>query len=1069
MPRTNFNEPITDDRGAVFGGVGYTPNNTIAELIDGLNDLIRQKGSLENNPSLKAALEYVFGVLGENIDNFNGDVEKIAQVLEAKAEKYKDIPVSELEDAIKKDTDLAKKAEEVELPHSDLNKMRLDELVEAYEKSKSLKDKVESAARIEELLARYKGDVSPEIANFIKRQNEILAELRMEMSSNLPKEKLWEMVVERMDGDDVEIFADDMAKRDGHNIQEQEEIRKIVLEEIRGGEIRKETGLNPTEIKQIKLETDKFIQEHKDKVEADRAKKIKEAFDLAAENAVTEAERRQVSDYGKEVAGFYQTPTPNLILEKTNAENELKDTMPSPGNREDTYNKVEVITKALYNSDLDGVIKRAKNFNFNKDLISGIEEGRAFEAMVDVANKNPEIVGWLKMAKAKVEMVKGVGNFVSKWIPGGKTLVGKATETIGGVAIKKFLVGGMQVIAEQGLAVGAKTIVQGIMLGSTTAAEAAGATTLVTTMAGLFAALPPVAVAILVVMAVVVVYKIAYKIYDTVAGWVKNITGSDLMWGVRNFFTGIFGDNWFGRAVGTVGQMAFNGMMTMGAIGAMLFGPILAAALGAMSVAVMPVIIGVVASSMILGYFSSGMVSQLVPPPPKAMGGTCRPKEPAGTPTIGVSTGGVINCDQNAPEAKIGISKEDYNKFANDWNLDVNTGKVIGDPQASECFNDVVNKAKCAGIVPEYALWAWLHESGASNYSRFPKVSDFGTLYDKNGKPVPKNDFTKQIEAFLELDPAQACLNDPRIANDPDKYWLSFSTNFLTGDCDPDEIGAGGVTGRAYLADLKKSWSRLGALPKSIHSGNKGGQNCNGNKNKPTPPMATSPNEYVDENGVLMLCDGPVDKNGNFIGTPGQSAYDPNAPGLVGEKVEGECSVASKVVQTNQCYESWSNKNLPGPPDPKWGLGTICEVGCGPSSVSSILRGKNGSMTPDSVIFESGSAYSHMNGAGSGLDQAQTTLNKYGFNTGGVGSCSQKDIANWICSGKGVIILAYSYTGSDGGYIGHILPVVAVSGGKLITKDPYYGNKTPFVTEGGIKEGQIKELRSCLPVQLGLD
>ena len=97
---------------------------------------------------------------------------------------------------------------------------------------------------------------------------------------------------------------------------------------------------------------------------------------------------------------------------------------------------------------------------------------------------------------------------------------------------------------------------------------------------------------------------------------------------------------------------------------------------------------------------------------------------------------GMINCDQTAPENEVaGVNKGSFISLANRWR----TGKNYSE----ECYNDTVNRALCAGINPAYALWAWVHESGASNYS-IAGVEDFGIHF------IPeKKNFDKQITAFL--------------------------------------------------------------------------------------------------------------------------------------------------------------------------------------------------------------------------------------------------------------------------------------------------------------------------------
>jgi len=911
-------------------------------------------------------------------------------------------------------------------PETRLSQMELDELVLEYETA--TKERQED---IEKLLEKYENVKPSAVKQFIERQKEILLETKnLEVSVS-------------------EKFAEELAS-EGETEEKKTFIKETVLKVINGEEIPKSV-----EAKEIKLKTEEFIEKHRAELEEEKIQKINQAFEDAAREAPND-QQQLIRQYGKNIIKLNKADIPNIGKDMSDVGTMMEANGVSPGVVSRAKNDINTLTHAIYTNpgELKNIYKDIQSLDMaglQQKYLPNIPEVRSFQSFIKAVDVDKEaVLGLQNMVHAKIEMVEGAGKFVSKWVPGGKALVGKVSEKIGGIAVKEFLKGSMEVLAKEGLITGAKTIMQGVMLGSTGAAEAAGGTALVTTMAGLFAALPPAAIAILAVMAVIGTYVLGYKIYDTVAGWVRNTTGVNFLWGVRDTISGWFGNGWFGKTVGTLGQFAFNsGAVVMGGL-AMLFGPIMARGLASMTAIVAPVIIALVTVFMTYnGLVTSPMIASQVPPPPQATGGTCKPKEPAAS--------GSINCDQNAPEAKISISKEDFDKFADDWNMDVATGKVIGDPQAKECFNDVVAQAKCAGIVPEYALWAWLHESGASNYKRFPDVSDFGITYKKH------NDFKEQITEFMKLDPASKCLNDPRIKGD---YWLAFSTNYLSASktndmCDPLAKDSKGVDGFAYRDELLSSWTRLGQVPKSIH-GTKDPASCK------SSAVATADNEYVKD-GVVMVCDGPVDDQGNFVGTPGSSTYDKDAQGKLGAFINGKCSVSSKVVQTNQCQESWSNMALPGPViNTKYGLGTICSAGCGPTSASMLLRRKNNSLTPNSVIWRDKGAYRDMYGKGSGLADAKKELEFWGF-TGLIHKvgCSPEDVGNWICEGNAVMLRADSDLG-NGNTTGHMLVAKAVSDGKIIVSDPYFKNDTPFHKTGA---GHISpsNLTECLIIPVGLD
>nr|MBP9818089.1 hypothetical protein [Candidatus Shapirobacteria bacterium] len=422
------------------------------------------------------------------------------------------------------------------------------------------------------------------------------------------------------------------------------------------------------------------------------------------------------------------------------------------------------------------------------------------------------------------------------------------------------------------------------------------------------------------------------------------------------------------------------------------------------------------------------------------------------TDVDGTPAPGEVNCNKNAPEVSFpGIDKAGFVSMANRWHAGANS--------AEDCYNDVVNRALCAGVNPAYALWAWVHESGASNYT-ISGVKDFG-IYGQAS--VPAQDFNAQINYFLKLDPGAHCLGQPGIGND---YWLGFATNYLNGSCNPDEKNpTNGQTGREYLADMKNSWSFVSnsPMPENIKV-SKGGSCSPGAR-------VDGKKEVVGPDGGIYICDNSQDPVSEIISSNEQAAagttYDPNATGLAGEVIPGECSVASKVVLTKQCGQKWSSRVLAGGNCLDGSPGTICKAGCGPSSVSMMLRHGNSSLTPDNVIFRSGSAYSSMGCGGSSLSQAYTTLvGAFGGGAvkydGSTSSCTAKDIGAWICAGKVVMVLADFYRNSQLGIGGHFVLAVAVQNGNIITADPYYSVATPF--DGKKAAGHIAKVRGCLTV-----
>jgi hypothetical protein len=452
--------------------------------------------------------------------------------------------------------------------------------------------------------------------------------------------------------------------------------------------------------------------------------------------------------------------------------------------------------------------------------------------------------------------------------------------------------------------------------------------------------------------------------------------------------------------------------------------------MGAVSVAIIAWLVPAVLGGLWgLNFMTANTVAPLVAP--KGTGGSC-------VKLAKSDSGGKINCDQNAPENTVGgVDKANY--------IDVANRMKPGTNYAKECFNDTVNRALCAGTNPTYALWVWLHESGASNYS-INEVADFGV-----GSISERQDFNAQITAFLKLDPASACIKDPRIGGD---YWLAFSANFLNGDCDPDKLDATAkITPRQYEAEIKQQWGWISSspMPNTIKV-TPGGQNCD-QIGESTTPSGNNSYTYTDNNGDMWLCENAMTEN--------STTYDPNTPGLTGVKVEGECSVSDKAILTRQCDPKWGNMSLNGG-------GTICSAGCGPTSVSMMAQIHNGSLTPPNIIFTKGSAYYSMDSGGSSLQQAQQELVKlFGsgveYNTVTRG-CDETAIAKWVCEGKIVMILAdfYRNTGLELG--GHFVLAVGVNGGKIVVYDPYYSQtNTPF--DGTKAFGYAHNIKECLTVE----
>ncbi|HPJ17338.1 MAG TPA: peptidoglycan DD-metalloendopeptidase family protein [Candidatus Woesebacteria bacterium] len=269
---------------------------------------------------------------------------------------------------------------------------------------------------------------------------------------------------------------------------------------------------------------------------------------------------------------------------------------------------------------------------------------------------------------------------------------------------------------------------------------------------------------------------------------------------------------------------------------------------------VIPIILGILVYQTI---FVANPISSLVPA--KGIGGGTCIKKTELYNTDG--SGSLANCNENALKTDaISIDKRKYVNVAERW-------RSGGAKNAERCFNDVVCRAKNAGVNPDFALWAWLHESGASNYDGFQsEIEDFG-IHGKAG--VDKENFEQQINYFLDYfgdsssDPGRKC---PELG-----YWLSLSTWYLSGSCDPNKIVKGGAagetTGRDYLKELQETWSWISdsELPASVLIEK---QECGGG-------TAQDTFEYTDENGELWVCEDDPD-NPTFGAVIDLEPLDPN-------------------------------------------------------------------------------------------------------------------------------------------------------------------------------------------------
>lgn len=331
------------------------------------------------------------------------------------------------------------------------------------------------------------------------------------------------------------------------------------------------------------------------------------------------------------------------------------------------------------------------------------------------------------------------------------------------------------------------------------------------------------------------------------------------------------------------------GIINKGLQGAMVLGAVL------VSIPGMIIMRGMVPAAIIVGvplFFlwygqTMTLTTQTAPfAPPRGLGGgggVCIRK-------TDLESGGNVNCNTNVPECSVpGVSKDNFIDVAERWSPG-------GGTNAAKCFNDVVYQAinHNPPINPAYALWAWLHESDASNYNG-GQVSDFGMAYLNK-----TNDFQSQLEAFLNLDPASGC---PGISD----YWLAWSTNML-GTCDPNQI-VDGTTGNEYVEELTSTWSFISNnnLPSDIHD--IGGASCGGSN---ADPGATE----FDSSGAEFVCYG----GGHVVPASGRGSYveptwyprptrDPNIP--IPPGCPGQWPIAGNWPVT-QGSEGPTHSNIPG-------------------------------------------------------------------------------------------------------------------------------------------------------------
>jgi hypothetical protein len=172
----------------------------------------------------------------------------------------------------------------------------------------------------------------------------------------------------------------------------------------------------------------------------------------------------------------------------------------------------------------------------------------------------------------------------------------------------------------------------------------------------------------------------------------------------------------------------------------------------------------------------------------------------------------------------------------------------------------------------------------------------------------------------------------------------------------------------------------------------------------------------------------PTEKNGASAEiTPG-----PSNPGSDPTIINGaKCSVADKVVLTNQ------RQNIPMRADGGCSGKTLGSSGCGPTSVSEILQGKNKDWGPSFLLNTPGSPYynTYQCDQGTTWQAAVDSFKKYlGSNSVNrvVNACSNKDLEKIICDDHAAVMIRLTWPG--GGH--YIVGVAVAQNGEIIIKDP---------------------------------
>ncbi|MFA6007275.1 MAG: hypothetical protein WC784_01345 [Candidatus Shapirobacteria bacterium] len=846
----------------------------IKDLIAALRTLERQ-GVIGKETELYIECKDAFEKL-QLSDYFDPDnVQKLLSVLDNLPDELKTTDIRKLDVDAKK------------LDPKALNKQDLESLIKDYEESKDEVKKIyeneiykRTGKENVELFVKTQKEIAERNAESLKKVEKIDPKLKGEIETKL------EQIEQGMEEEKAKKIEEIVLEEGDDKKKETEKrIEKIVKDKERTREITREIERERAEIKvtkeadeiasrtytELKEEQIPVTEEMRTSLRENILKSWKDGEKLEIPKKLTEVNQRKtilektvqssekfrtenlgtVVNYraeilGKEIAYELRgngikdenlikeyietvnklTNNPEVLVSETDNDEVIRfvkerGTVNSEGRILTAKREAEFITKNIMVSPkkFNDTIKK---YNGLRDLIGikklpAIKELNLVDGMATLFKNSPKILKLMNNAQQIIGVWKRMdflsGNLLGRFVT--SDLGTRIITKIGGQATATFVKNMTATFAERGVKEGLKFLFKnflgtGIKAAAPAAGGTAGGAAGGAAAAGGLAAIPVVGWIVAAIIALGIILAPVFKKFN---GWLKKTLNLNLN-AIGDFFKDKL--NLKGGEVAAVlagaGALFMNLPSILGTIGPLI---------GIVFIGTMIFTLGCTMSN-------QQMVSSLVPPPNTS---NCVLKS---------EINGVINCNQGAPANPVpGVDKTNFVKKAGEWKS--------GKNYSSECFNDVVNRALCSGINPTYALWAWLHESGASNYTGATDIEDFGM------HSIPENEnFNIQINAFLEIDPAKGCINDPRIGGD---YWLAFSAAYLNGknDCDPDKKNSiTGMTPKEYEAELKETWKWISdnELPDNIQVA-KAGIECEGT-NKAY--LADNTMEKVDPDGKTWVC-----------------------------------------------------------------------------------------------------------------------------------------------------------------------------------------------------------------------